>query len=58
MSQPAVSHQIKILEREIGVTLFEKSGARLRMTEAGRILLPWARSLSSTQQPVQVLPGQ
>jgi LysR family transcriptional regulator, low CO2-responsive transcriptional regulator len=43
MSQPSVSHQIKILEQELGVTLFERSGAGLRLTEAGRMLLPWAR---------------
>ena len=45
MSQPSVSHQIKTLEKEMGVTLFERSGGRLHLTEAGRILLPWARRL-------------
>jgi DNA-binding transcriptional LysR family regulator len=43
ISQPSVSHQIKILEQELGVTLFERGGAGLHLTEAGRILLPWAR---------------
>ena len=45
MSQPSVSHQIKTLEQELGVTLFERSGTGLRLTEAGGMLLPWARRL-------------
>ncbi len=44
-SQPSISHQIKTLEKELGVTLFERGGAGLRLTEAGRVLLPWARRL-------------
>jgi len=53
MSQPSVSHQIKILEQELGVTLFERSGAGLRLTEAGRILMPWARRLLHDTQNIQ-----
>ncbi len=45
MSQPSVSHQIKTLEQELGVTLFDRGGTGLHLTEAGRILLPWARRL-------------
>jgi DNA-binding transcriptional LysR family regulator len=45
MSQPSVSHQIKTLEQDLGVTLFDRSGAGLLLTEAGRIMLPWARRL-------------
>jgi DNA-binding transcriptional LysR family regulator len=45
LSQPTVSHHIKTLEQELGVTLFERSGSGLRLTEAGRLLLPWARRL-------------
>jgi len=45
LSQPAVSHQIKLLEQELGVSLFTRSSAGLHMTEAGQILLPWARRL-------------
>jgi DNA-binding transcriptional LysR family regulator len=53
MSQPSVSHQIKILEQELGVTLFQRSGAGLRLTEAGRVLLPWARRLLHDTQNIQ-----
>lgn len=38
LSQPAVSHQIKLLEQELGVCLFTRSNTGLRMTEAGHIL--------------------
>lgn len=45
LSQPTVSHHIKNLENELGVTLFERQGASITLTEAGRILLPWARRM-------------
>jgi len=45
LSQPAASHQIKLLEQELGVTLFMRSNTGLSITEAGQILLPWARNL-------------
>ena len=45
LTQPTVSHHIKILEHELGVELFDRSGAKLRLTEAGRLLFPSARDL-------------
>jgi DNA-binding transcriptional LysR family regulator len=45
LSQPTISHHIKMLEHEFGVELFDRTGPGLRMTEAGRLLLPWARRL-------------
>jgi DNA-binding transcriptional LysR family regulator len=45
LSQPTVSHQIKLLEQELGVSLFTRSNTGLRLTDAGRLLLPWARRL-------------
>ncbi len=45
LSQPTVSHHIKTLEEDLGATLFERTGTGLRLTEAGRLLLPWARRL-------------
>lgn len=45
LSQPTVSHQIKILEQELGFVLFIRSSTGLKLTEAGRLLLPWARRL-------------
>jgi DNA-binding transcriptional LysR family regulator len=45
LTQPAVSHQIKLLERELGVKLFVRSSTGLKMTESGELLIPWARRL-------------
>ncbi len=45
LSQPTVSHHIKTLEEDLGAALFERTGTGLRLTEAGRLLLPWARRL-------------
>ncbi|RPI94725.1 MAG: LysR family transcriptional regulator [Chloroflexi bacterium] len=45
LSQPTVSHQIKLLEQELNTTLFMRSNMGLQLTEAGRLLLPWARRL-------------
>lgn len=43
LTQPAISQQIKTLEEELGAQLFDRSGRRIRLTEAGRLLLDHAR---------------
>lgn len=45
MSQPAVSQQIKALERALGTTLVERHGEPLRPTPAGHIAYRHARSI-------------
>jgi DNA-binding transcriptional LysR family regulator len=45
VSQPTISKHIHDLESELGVKLFERTGGKPRLTEAGRALLPWARKL-------------
>jgi DNA-binding transcriptional LysR family regulator len=45
LTQPAISHDIKILEQDLSVELFDRSGSGLQLTEAGRLLVPWARKL-------------
>ncbi len=45
LSQPTVSHHIKTLEQELKAEFFERSNTGLRLTDAGRLLLPWARRL-------------
>src|SRR4051794_41588466 len=42
MAQPSLSEQIRRLEAELGVSLFARTGRRLELTEAGRLLLPHA----------------
>jgi DNA-binding transcriptional LysR family regulator len=43
LSQPTVSHHIKTMENELGVTLFERQGTSIKLSDAGRLLVPWAR---------------
>jgi DNA-binding transcriptional LysR family regulator len=45
VSQPTVSKRIQDLERDLRVTLFERSPGGLRLTDAGKTLQPWARKL-------------
>ncbi len=48
LSQPAVTQQIKALEEEFGVPLFDRSGGRITLTTAGNALLPFANKLKAT----------
>ncbi|MFT3964705.1 MAG: LysR substrate-binding domain-containing protein [Sphingobium sp.] len=40
MTQAAVSYQIRLLEERLGVSLFQRSGRRVTLTERGRVLAP------------------
>lgn len=45
-SQPTVSKHIKELEGELGIELFERvSGGKIKLSQQGRALLPWAQQL-------------
>jgi DNA-binding transcriptional LysR family regulator len=45
LGQSTISHHIKTLEGEFGIDLFDRSGAGIHLTEAGRLLVPWAHRL-------------
>lgn len=45
LAQPSVSARILSLERELGVTLFERGGRNVQLTDAGRALLPYADAI-------------
>ncbi len=55
MSQPSVSHHIKMLEQEMGTALFTRTSTGLRLTESGRSLLPWARRLLHDANTMQAM---
>ncbi len=44
VAQPGVSAQIRRLERELGQDLLDRSGRKVRLTEAGAEVLPYARA--------------
>ncbi|MEW6667180.1 MAG: LysR family transcriptional regulator [Thermodesulfobacteriota bacterium] len=44
-NQPTVSHQIKCLEKEFGVTLFDRSWGKMQLTPEGKVLLQKVVSL-------------
>jgi len=43
VAQPSVSKQIRRLESEIGDPLFDRTAGRVTLTDAGTVLLPWAK---------------
>ena len=45
MAQPPLSRQIAQLERDLGVKLFDRSRAQIRLTPAGDVLLERARQI-------------
>jgi DNA-binding transcriptional LysR family regulator len=48
LTQPAISMQMKQLQRIAGVPLFERSGRRLALTQAGEVLLGHVQSVMKT----------
>lgn len=49
-SQPTISFQIKQLEKEMGVQLFDRIGHTVSLTDAGRDALPYAQSICHMSQ--------
>jgi DNA-binding transcriptional LysR family regulator len=55
LSQPTISHHIKMLEEDMGVLLFTRTNSGLQLTEEGRLLLPWARRLLHDTKNIQAM---
>jgi DNA-binding transcriptional LysR family regulator len=49
LTQPAVTLQIKALEQDLGVQLFDRSGAHITLTPAGAMLLKYAGKIEKLE---------
>jgi len=62
LTQPAVSKRVALLEQQLGASLFDRIGRSVSLTEAGRALLPHAKSvhqeLLAAEQSVRDLSGE
>src|ERR1700759_579109 len=45
LTQPAITQQIKALEDEFGVPLFDRGGGHIALTAGGKVLLPFAERM-------------
>jgi DNA-binding transcriptional LysR family regulator len=61
IAQSALSQQVARLEKDVGAALFSRSSRQVRLTEAGAVLLPWARRLladaEQARQELEALGG-
>jgi DNA-binding transcriptional LysR family regulator len=58
IGQPAVSQQVGRLERELGVRLFERTTRHVRLTPAGKRLLPEARAVLAAADRVRTVAAE
>ncbi|WP_051426144.1 LysR substrate-binding domain-containing protein [Jiangella gansuensis] len=58
VGQPAVSQQLRRLERELGVVLFDRTTRRVRLTAEGGRLLPEARAVLAAAERTRRLAAE
>jgi DNA-binding transcriptional LysR family regulator len=58
LSQPALSQQIKELERELDAQVFDRLGRAIALTQAGRLLEEYAQRIVSMVQGLREAMGQ
>ena len=58
LSQPAVSMQIKQLEENVGLPLFEQLGKKIFLTEAGRELAHYSRNIAQQMAEAEAVLGE
>jgi len=57
LSQPAVTAQIKAIEEEVGMPLFERTAGGVVLTLAGQELLPQAQDILAAARQLYLDPG-
>ena len=57
LSQPAISFQIQSLESQLKVQLFQRTGRRVALTQAGRDLLPIAHEMMYLSSQIEEVLG-
>ncbi|KUL41148.1 LysR family transcriptional regulator [Actinoplanes awajinensis] len=57
VTQPGLSRQLRVLERDLGVSLFDRTGRRLELSTTGRVLLPLARDVLGRVDALRVAAG-
>lgn len=55
VSQPALSKHIAALERELGVQLLVRTPRRVELSDAGRLILPYARTMAELDGRVRAI---
>lgn len=58
VAQPAISQQIRLLEKELGVRLFDRVGGRVSLTQAGAALLPHALGILAAVEAARQAVGE
>ncbi|WP_334071474.1 MULTISPECIES: LysR family transcriptional regulator [Paenibacillus] len=58
ITQPTLSHQIRLLEQEVGTPLFHRSGKKIHLTQPGTILLEHARRILHELEQAKLEIGQ
>jgi DNA-binding transcriptional LysR family regulator len=53
LSQPAVSNRILALEKDLSITLFDRSGGGMQLSRAGILLVPHAEVLEQTMNRIR-----
>lgn len=53
VGQSAISHQVKALEAELGVKLYERMGKGIRLTQNGQVLFEYAASIVRTLDDIE-----
>jgi Transcriptional regulator len=58
IQQPAISRMVKLLEEDVGFPLFEKTGRRVQLTQAGHEVFEYCKKIFGTVDELKTSLGQ